>query len=118
VVAFHRSKELWAQSILLVYPRENCKLSIVADASDRAVGAELQQEMVGVSQPIAFFVRKLDMTQKHYSAFDCELFAAYAAICHFPSFVDRRKFIWFSDLKQFIHAFYSRGELINPRRSR
>jgi len=42
-------------------------LNIVANASDRAVGAVLQQEMAGVWQPIAFFSRKLDKTQKHYS---------------------------------------------------
>jgi len=76
---------------LLVYPRENCKLNINANASNRAVGVVLQQEMAGVWQPIAFFSRKLDKTQKHYSAFDHELFAAYAAICHFRYFVDGRK---------------------------
>ena len=115
--AFSKSKNL-AQSALLVYPRENCKICIVADASDIAVGAALQQETDGMWQPIAFFSRKLDKTQKHYSAFDRELFAAYSAIRHFRHFVDGRKFSLLSDHKPFVHAFYSRSDPIIPRRSR
>ena len=71
--AFQKSKDLLAESALLVYPSENCKLSIVADASDVSVGGALQQEFKGTWQPIAFFSRKLDKTQQHYSAFDREL---------------------------------------------
>ena len=53
--AFQKSKDLLAESALLVYPSENCKLSIVADASDVSVGGALQQEFKGTWQPIAFF---------------------------------------------------------------
>ena len=116
--AFSKSKELLAQSASLVYPREDCNISIVSDASDKAVGAVLQQETRGVWQPIAFFSRKLDKAQQHYSAFDRELFAAYAAIRHFRQFVDGRKFTLFSDHKPLVHAFYSRSDPIIPRRSR
>ena len=116
--AFQKSKDLLAESALLVYPSENCKLSIVADASDVSVGGALQQEFKGTWQPIAFFSRKLDKTQQHYSAFDRKLFAAYAAIRHFRHFVDGRSFTLFSDHKPFVHAFCSRGEPIIPRRSR
>ena len=93
-------------------------MCIVADVSDIAVGAALQQETDGMWQPKAFFSRKLDKTQKHYSAFDRELFAAYSVICHFRHFVDGRKFSLLSDHKSFVHAFYSRSDPIIPRRSR
>ena len=63
--AFQKSKDLLAESALLVYPSESCKLSIVADASDVSVGGALQQEFKGTWQPIAFFSRKLDKTQQH-----------------------------------------------------
>ena len=116
--AFQKSKELLANSTLLVYPNENCNISILADASDIAVGAVLQQELEGTWQPIAFFSRKLDKTQQHYSAFDRELFAAYAAIRHFQHFVEGRNFTLFSDHKPFVHAFYSHSEPTTPRRSR
>ena len=116
--AFSKSKNLLAQFALLVYPRENCKVCIVADASDIAVGAALQQETDGMWQPIAFFSRKFDKTEKRYSAFDRELFAAYSAIRHFRHFVDGRKFSLLSDHKPFVHAFYSRSDPIIPRRSR
>ena len=56
--------------------------------------------------------------QQHYSAFDRELFAAYAAIRHFRHFVDERSFTFFSDHKPFVHALSSRGEPIIPTRSR
>ena len=104
--AFSKSKNLLAQSALLVYPRENCKVCIVADVSDIAVGAALQQETDGIWQPIAFFSRKLDKTQKHYSAFDRELFAAYSAIRHFRRFVDGRKFSLLSDHKPLCMLFF------------
>ena len=45
--AFQKSKDLLAESALLVYPSENCKFSIVADASDVSVGDALQQEFKG-----------------------------------------------------------------------
>ena len=93
-------------------------MCIVADASDIAVGVAFQQERDGMWQPIAFFSRKLDKTQKHYSAFDRELFAAYSAIFHFRHFVDGRKFSLLSDHKPFVHAFYSRSDPIIPQRSR
>jgi len=83
-----KSKSLLANSTLFVYPTENSKRSIVADASDIAVEAVLQQEVNGMWQPTAFFLRKLAKIQLHYSAFDRELFAAYAAIRHFRHFVD------------------------------
>ena len=90
-------------------------MSIVADASDVFVGGALQQEFKGMWQPIAFFSRKFDKTQQHYSAFDRKLFAAYDAIRHFRHFVDGRSFTLFSDHKPLVHALYSRGEPIIPR---
>ena len=102
----------------MVYSSKNCNLSIVADASVVSVGGALPQEFEGTRQPIAFVLRKLDKMQQHYGAFDCELFAAYVAIRHFRYFVHGRSFTLFSDHKPLVHAFYSRGEPIIPRRRR
>ena len=55
--AFQKSKDLLAKSALLVYPSENCELSIVADASDVSVGGASQQEFEGTWQPIAFITK-------------------------------------------------------------
>ena len=85
-------------------------MSIVADASDVSVGGALQQEFKGTWHPIALFSRKLDKMQQHYSAFDCELFAAYTTIRHFRHFVDGRSFH-----KLLVHAFYCHDEAIIPR---
>ena len=60
---FQKSKDLFTESALFVYPSENCKLSIVANASDVSVGGASQQEFKGTWQPIAFFSQKLDKTQ-------------------------------------------------------
>ena len=66
--AFQKSKDLLTESALLVYPSENCKLSIVADASDVCAGRALQQEFKGTWQLTAFFSRKLDKTQQRYDS--------------------------------------------------
>ena len=63
---FQKSKDLLAESALLVYPSVNCELSIVADASDVSVSGALQQKFRGTWQPIAFFSRKLDKAQQLY----------------------------------------------------
>ena len=102
LTAFQKSKKLLANSTSLLYPNENCNISIVADASDFAVGAVLQQELKGTWQPIAFFSRKLDKMQQHHSAFDRKLFATHAAIRRFQHFVDSRNFTLFSDHRSFV----------------
>lgn len=55
----------------------------MTDASDKAVGAVLQQYVDGQWKPVSFFSRKLKPTETRYSTLDRELLAIYLAVKHF-----------------------------------
>ena len=59
MAAFAAIKEALAKAALLTHPQPGAPLCLVTDASDRAVGAVLQQSLNGVWQPILFFLRSL-----------------------------------------------------------
>ena len=72
-------------------------LCLAVDASAVGVGAVLQQNVSGSWKPISFFSQKLTSTQKRYSTFRKELYAAYAAVRHFKHFLEGRQFYIFTD---------------------
>jgi hypothetical protein len=71
----------------------------MADASECAVGAVLQQDMGDGWRPIAFFSRKLGPAERKCSTFDRELLAVYLTIKHFRYFVEGREFFILTDHK-------------------
>ena len=50
------------------------------DASEVAIGAQLEQLHQGIWVPIAFFSQILTTVERKYSAFDRELLAAYMVL--------------------------------------
>ena len=58
-----------SEAVMLVHPQQHAPTCITTDASNRAVGAVLEQ----------FFSKKLSLAELKYSAFDPELLAAYLA---------------------------------------
>ena len=95
ITAFNAIKQALADATLLVHPKPHAPTSIMADASDRAVGAVLQQYMDNRWCPIAYFSRKLRPAETRYSTFDRELLAIYLAIKHFRHFVEGRESLCF-----------------------
>ena len=75
--AFENAKAALAHATLLDHPQANAPTSIMVDASDLPIGAQLEQLHNGYWVPIAFFSRKLSSTEMKYSTFDRELLAAY-----------------------------------------
>ena len=73
--AFQAVKDTLANATLLVHPKPNAPTCIMSDASDRAVGAVLQQCIGDHWQPIAYFSKKLKPSETKYSTFDRELLA-------------------------------------------
>ena len=71
---------------ILAHPNHEADLELIIDASDRAVGAVLQQILCGKSQSLAFWSKALTPAQKAWSCFERELFACYASIKHFQYF--------------------------------
>ena len=87
------------------------------DASDVAIGAQLEQLQQGKWVPLAFYSRKLSSAEKNYSAFDRELLAAYSAIRHFRHFVEAKPFTIYTDHKPLVFALTNIAER-SPRQAR
>lgn len=116
--AFENCKEKLASATLLAHPRDNAPLAIVSDASDTAVGATLQQFVNTGWQPLAFFSKKLSVTESKYGAYDRELLAIYLAVKHFRHMVETRNFTIFTDHKPITFAFQQKLEKCSPRQFR
>ncbi|XP_011688456.1 PREDICTED: uncharacterized protein LOC105450360 [Wasmannia auropunctata] len=81
--AFEDTKNSLAQTALLAHPKAHTELALFTDASDRCVGAVLQQRQGEDWEPLAFYSKKLNPTEVKYSTFDRELLAIYLAIKYF-----------------------------------
>ena len=97
--AFKQAKEMLARATMLFHPKPDALTSIMTDASNKAVGAVLQQKLGADWHPISYFSRKLNVAETKYSAFDRELLAVYLAIKHFRHFVEGRPFHVLTDHK-------------------
>ena len=81
--AFQTIKDTLAGAIFLVHPKPNALTCIMTDASDKAVGAVLQQHIGDHWQLISYFSKKLKPSETKYSTFDQELLAVYLSIKFF-----------------------------------
>ena len=115
--AFNSAKSALASATLLHHPHPTATTSITVDASDMAVGGQLEQLQTGTWRPIAFFSRKLSSAERKYSAFDCELLAIYLAVKHFRHYLEGRAFRIYTDHKPLTFAFASAAER-SPRQTR
>lgn len=115
---FEKCKEDLANAALLTFPDPQFPMALFTDASDQALGAVLQQLDDDNWKPIAFFSKKLNETQKKYSAYDKELLAIYSAIKQFKHFLEARHFVIFTDHKPITYAFCQKDEKASPRQLR
>ena len=99
------------------HPHPTARTNITVDASDNAVGGQLEQFQAGIWLPIAFFSRKLSNAEKKYSSLDRELLAIYLAVKHFRHFVEGRAFTIYTDHKPLTFTFASSTER-SPRQTR
>ena len=118
ITAFTAIKEALARATLLAHPKPHAPTRIMTDASNRAVGAVLQQQIEDSWQPIAFFSRKLLPAETRYSAFDRELLAVYLAVKHFRHFVEGREFLILTDHKPLTFALSITTDKYTPRQTR
>ncbi|KAL4135064.1 hypothetical protein QTP88_006725 [Uroleucon formosanum] len=118
VAAFERCKMELATATLLAHPCDNARLAIVSDASNTAVGATLQQFINEEWQPLAFFSKKLTVTETKYGAYDRELLAIYLAVKHFRHMVEGREFVIYTDHKPITFAFQQKTDKCTPRQFR
>lgn len=116
--AFDFCKSALATATLLVHPQYDAPTNITSDASDKAVGAVLEQFIDHEWRPIAFFSRKLRPAETRYSAFDRELLGVYLAIRHFRWFVEGRVFHIYTDHKPITFAILNSSTQRSPRQIR
>ena len=81
--AFEEAKNALAAASLLAYPVPNAVTQVAADASDKAVGAVIQQFQTGRWVPLAYHSKKLSPQQVNWSTGDKELFALFSAVKRF-----------------------------------
>ena len=117
-VAFTDIKKALAKATLLAHPKPHAPTCIMADASDRTVGAVLQQRIGDGWQPIAYFSRKLRHPETQYSTFDRELLTVYLAIKHFRHFVEGRGFYVLTDHKPLTFALSTNSDNYTRRQIR
>ena len=115
--AFRSAKVALAEATMLVHPDSSARTCITVDASDRAVGASLEQLIGGTWQPLAFFSNTLKHAETRYSTFDRELLGAYLAIKHFRHFVEGRPFTLYTDHKPLTYALRANTDY-TPRQTR
>ena len=115
--AFLAAKSALVTATLLHHPHSNAKTSITVDASNRAVGGQLEQLLNGIWCPVAFFSRKLSNAERKYSTFDRELLAIFLAVKHFRHHIEGLPFTIFTDHKPLTFAFASAVER-SPRQTR
>jgi transposase InsO family protein len=118
--AFSAAKAALAAATALSHPIPSATLALVCDASSTHVGAALQQQrpFSNTWEPLGFFSKKLDKPQLSYSAFDRELYAAFAAIRHFRYQLEGRQFQLWTDHKPLIFAAKKVDEGWTPRAQR
>jgi len=85
----------------------------MVDASVDHVGAALQQRSgpEAAWQPLGFFSKKLDSTQRRYSAYNRELLACVMGIRHFRFMMEGHKFTLYTNHKPLTHAL---GKAVEP----
>jgi hypothetical protein len=102
--SFLAAKAALVAAVPLTHPAPGATLALAVDTSDTHVGAALQQLECGAWRPLAFFSRKLTVTETCYSTFDRELLAAFAAVRHFRFLLERRKFRLLTDHKPLVSS--------------
>ncbi|BHF66092.1 hypothetical protein SprV_0200910600 [Sparganum proliferum] len=118
VEAFNRARKALADTTALVHPIPDAPLSIVADASNLAIGAALQQQTPTGTQPLAFYSAKLTPPQTRYSTFGRELLTIYLAIKHFRNYIESRDFCIYTDHKPLTYALSTSSDKYSPREAR
>lgn len=116
--AFNICKDSLCQAAMLAHPDCNAKLALVTDASDKAMGAVLQQRKGDAWQPLSFFSKKLSPAQQNYSPYDRELLAIYESIKYFRHMIEARDFTIFTDHKPITFGFQGNKNKCSPRQFR
>ncbi|GFN91724.1 Pol polyprotein [Plakobranchus ocellatus] len=107
---YDSAKEVLSKTVLLHHLQPDAPTSFTVDASNTAVGAQLEQRQGRSWLQLAFFSRKLSDSEKKYSAFGRELLASYRAVRHFRHFLEGGPFTLYTDHKPLTFALSSQTD--------
>ena len=98
-VSFNRAKQLLINATQLTHPNPNNPMAICVDASDHSIGGslEMQDPVSRKWLPLGFFSRHLNQSQKKYSVFKKELYAAHQSLRFFLPEIKGKEIAIFSD---------------------
>ncbi|CAH8500068.1 unnamed protein product [Schistosoma mattheei] len=118
--AFEKAKSMIANATMLQHLNTDptTHLILCTDASQKAVGAVLQQQVNNMTTPIAFFSKRLSPAQERYSTFGRELLAIYLAVKHFNFLLQGRTFTIMTDHKPLCYSFHTSYDRHSPREAR
>ena len=98
--AFIELKRMVAQETLLHYPDWTIPFDIHTDASDKQLGAVISQK----GNPIAFFSRRLNKSQRNYTTTEKELLSIVECLKQFRGILQGYEINVFSDHKNLVYA--------------
>lgn len=113
--AFLELKSVLTSAPILGNPDFNKQFIIESDASDRALGAALVQEQEGVTRVISYFSKKLNRTQRRYSAVEKECLGVLLAIQNFRHYVEGTHFKVVTDARSLLWLFNVGAETGNAK---
>ena len=92
---FARAKTAITEATILAHLNHEADSELITDASDRAVGAVLQQISCGKCQPLAFWSKALSPAQKTWSCFERSIkhFQYSLESCNFTLKTDRKPIV-------------------------
>ncbi len=99
--AFQAAKDSLRKATHMAFPRAGAEIALMVDASANHMGAALQQRELATAvwQPLGFFSKKLDATQRRCLAYDRELLACVQGIRHFWFMLEGRPFTLYTNHK-------------------
>ena len=95
--SFEKIKEVLAQRTMLHHPDSSLPLALTTDASDLAMGGVLEQRGPQGWEPLGFYSKKFDDSQRDWCPYDRELQAVHASVRHFRHLLEGRPFTIYTD---------------------
>ena len=113
VESFKHSKMLLQKCVTLTYPNPNNPLALSCDASDKAVGAVLEELQERVWRPLGFYSKHLTPSKQKWSILRRELLSIQAGIRHFLPDIYGRELTVFTDHKSILATFTAPNLQVN-----
>ena len=115
--SFESIKLALATATMLHHPDPSLPLALTTDASDVAIGGVVEQRGSRGWEPLAFFSKKLEESQKKWCPYDRELHAVHKAVRHFKHMLEGREFTIYTDHQSLIPSLSKKTDAPTARQT-